>query len=62
MTDARFEEGGEGPLRLVAQDAEDLRIISTLVQDAVLSARALKFDPRRRRFALLLNRFRWEDR
>ena len=62
MTDARFEEGGEGPLRLVAQDAEDLRIISTLVQDAVLSARALKFDPRRRRFALLLNRFRLEDR
>lgn len=62
MTDARFEEAGEGPLRLVAQDAEDLRIISTLVQDAVLSARALKYDPRRRRFALLLNRFRWEDR
>lgn len=62
MTDARFEEGGEAPLRLVAQDAEDLKVISTLVQDAVLPVTELKFDPRRRRFALLLNRFRWEDR
>jgi hypothetical protein len=62
MTDARFEEGGEGPLRLVAQDADDLKVISTLVQDAVLPVTELKFDPRRRRFALMLNRFRWEDR
>jgi hypothetical protein len=62
MTDARFQDGGEGPLRLVAQDAEDLKVISTLVQDAVLPVTELKFDPKRRRFALLLNRFRWEDR
>ena len=62
MTDARFEEGGEAPLRLVAQDAEDLKVLSTLVQDAVLPATELAFDARRRRFALLLNRFRWEDR
>jgi hypothetical protein len=62
MTDARFEEGGEGPLRLVAQDAEDLKVISTLVQDAVLPVTELTFDAKRRRFALLLNRFRWEDR
>ncbi|MBN8631648.1 MAG: DUF2948 family protein [Rhodobacterales bacterium] len=62
MTDARFEEGGEAPLRLVAQDAEDLKIISTLVQDSVLPVTEMKFDARQRRFALLLNRFRWEDR
>jgi hypothetical protein len=62
MTDARFAEGGEGPLRLVAQDVEDLKILSTLVQDAVLPVTELKHDPRRRRFALMLNRFRWEDR
>ena len=62
MTDARFEDGGEAPLRLVAQDAEDLKVISALVQDAVLPVTELKFDARRRRFALLLNRFRWEDR
>lgn len=62
MTDARFQDGGEEPLRLVAQDAEDLKVISTLVQDAVLPVTELKYDAKRRRFALLLNRFRWEDR
>lgn len=62
MNDARFEDGGEGPLRLVAQDAEDLKVVSTLVQDAVLPVTELKHDARHRRFALLLNRFRWEDR
>ena len=62
MTDARFEEGGEGPLRLIAQDAEDLKVISTLVQDAVLPVTDLQYDAKRRRFALMLNRFRWEDR
>jgi Protein of unknown function (DUF2948) len=62
MTDAKFEDGGEGPLRLVAQDAEDLKVIAALVQDAVLPVTELKYDAKRRRFALLLNRFRWEDR
>jgi hypothetical protein len=62
MTDARFEDGGEGPLRLVAQDGDDLNVISTLVQDAVLPITEIKFDAKRRRFALMLNRFRWEDR
>lgn len=62
MTDAKFEDGGEEPLRLVAQDAEDVKVMSSLVQDAVLPVTELKFDARHRRFALLLNRFRWEDR
>jgi hypothetical protein len=62
MTDATFQDGGEAPLRLVAQDGDDLKVISTLVQDAVLPVTELQFDARRRRFALLLNRFRWEDR
>ncbi|HLQ19304.1 MAG TPA: DUF2948 family protein [Tabrizicola sp.] len=62
MTDARFQDGGEEPLRLVAQDVDDLKIISSLVQDAVLPVTELKYDAKRRRFAALLNRFRWEDR
>jgi FAD/FMN-containing dehydrogenase len=61
MTDATFEEGGERPLRLIARDAEDLRVISALVQDAVLTGADLRLDPRRRRFSILLNRFRWES-
>ena len=59
--DARFEDGGERPLRLRALDADDLSVISALVQDAVLPITEMRYEPRRRRFALLLNRFRWED-
>lgn len=59
--DARFEDGGEKPLRLMALDAEDLAVISALVQDAVFPITEMKWEPGRRRFALLLNRFRWED-
>lgn len=62
MTDARFEDGGERPLRLVARDGDDLRVIAALVQDAVLTGADLRWQPRARRFALLLGRFRWEDR
>jgi hypothetical protein len=59
--DARFEDGAEAPLRLRAEAAEDLPVISALVQDAVFTAADLRWEPRRRRLAVLLNRFRWED-
>lgn len=62
VEDARFEDGGEKPLRLKALDAEDLPIISSLTQDAVFPMTEMKWDRRNRRFALLLNRFRWEDK
>jgi hypothetical protein len=62
MADARFSDGDEGPLRVIAQGAEDVPVLSALLQDAVLQASDLRFDPRRRRFAALVNRFRWEDR
>lgn len=59
--DARFEDGGERPLNLGALDGEDLQILSSLAQDAVLPATEMTWRPAERRFALLLNRFRWED-
>ncbi len=62
MTDARFEDGAETPLRLIAQDAEGLSIMAALVQDAVFPITEMRYDRPRRRFALLVNRFRWEDR
>lgn len=62
MADARFEDGAEEPLHLVARDADDLAILAALVQDAVFPISEMRLDRRRRRFALLLNRFRWEDR
>lgn len=62
MTDASFADGRETPLRLRALDADDLRVISALLQDAVFPLSEMRFQRRRRRFAVLLNRFRWEDR
>ncbi len=62
VEDARFEDGGERPLRLLAMDADDLQIVSALTQDAVFPITEMTWQRRRRRFALLLNRFRWEDR
>ncbi|MCR9196022.1 MAG: DUF2948 family protein [Hyphomonas sp.] len=48
-------------LRLIAEDATDLEIISSAVQDAVLKAENIKFDRKRRRMTLEINRFQWED-
>lgn len=59
--DARFEDGGDTALRLIALDGDDLQVISTLVQDAVFPAAEMSWDSTRRRFAILINRFRWED-
>jgi dipeptidyl aminopeptidase/acylaminoacyl peptidase len=61
MSDATFEDGLEQPLRLKALDVEDLAVVSGLVQDAVFPGSEIKWDRTARRFALLLNRFRWED-
>jgi hypothetical protein len=60
--DARFEDAAEAPLRLRALDPADLAVLSALAQDAVLTAADMRWDRRTRRFALLVNRFRWEDR
>ncbi len=61
MSDARFEDAGDAPLALKARSPEDLPVIAALVQDAVFPATEMRWLPRERRFALLLNRFRWED-
>jgi hypothetical protein len=45
---------------LAAEDAEDLEIISARLQDAVGQMKDLVWLPKSRRFAVLLNRFKWE--
>lgn len=64
MTDARFEDGTytDRPLRLEAETAEDLQVISSLVQDAVGTTGEISWMPRRRRLVMLVNRFRHEDK
>lgn len=62
MTDARFEDGDEAPLRLMALAPDDLPVLAAMVQDAVFPITEMTYARPRRRFAVLLNRFRWEDR
>lgn len=61
MMDARFEDGREAPLNLGALDEDDLHVIASLTQDAVLPATEMQWHGNARRFAMLLNRFRWEE-
>ncbi|MEM1302157.1 MAG: DUF2948 family protein [Pseudomonadota bacterium] len=61
MSDASFEDGAEKPLRLVAFEDDDMQVLSSLIQDAVFPANEMAWKRKDRRFAILLNRFRWED-
>lgn len=47
-------------LKLMALDAEDLQVISSCCQDAVLKVGDLDYTPSKKQFALSLNRFAWE--
>jgi hypothetical protein len=59
--DAGFNDALDRPLNLGAQDAEDLQVISSLTQDAVLTVDDLKWNQAERQLVFLLKRFRWED-
>jgi hypothetical protein len=48
-------------LRLRAIDAMDLSVIAAHLQDAIAQVGDMAYQPQKRRFALLLNRFMWED-
>ena len=50
----------DNPLRLRAEDADDLAVSSAVVQDALISVKDLTYDRAARRFTLVANRFRWE--
>ncbi|MFQ5533726.1 MAG: DUF2948 family protein [Sphingomonadales bacterium] len=49
-----------GTLRLKAETAEDLSVISACLQDAVTVVADLAYVPSRRSFAAIFSRFRWE--
>lgn len=47
-------------LRLLAEDADDLEIISAALQDAVAHIGDISWEPKARRLTIAVNRFRWE--
>ncbi len=48
-------------LRLKAEDAPGLEVLSAALQDSVLKAGDLKFERKARRFTAVVNRFVWEN-
>jgi hypothetical protein len=49
-------------LKLRAEDAEDLLLISACLQDALVPVRDLAYIPEQCAFLFVANRFRWENR
>jgi hypothetical protein len=47
-------------LQLLAEDAEDLGVISAALQDAVCTIGDIQYEKSARRLTVALNRFRWE--
>jgi hypothetical protein len=47
-------------LKLRAVDADDLQVISAILQDALVPVAETAYLPDERRFVLVANRFRWE--
>lgn len=48
-------------LKLLALDSEDLDVISATTQDAVVRVAAMGYAQGDRRFAMLMNRYAWEE-
>ncbi|MBN44708.1 MAG: hypothetical protein CML94_04310 [Rhodobiaceae bacterium] len=48
-------------LKLIAQDDEQLTVISSLAQDSIIKTNEMGYDKKTKRFALLMNRYRHEE-
>lgn len=49
-----------GALQLLAQDPDDLAVISAALQDAVAKVGDISYEAKARRLTIMFNRFRWE--
>ena len=60
--DARFQDGEDKALNIGAFDQRDLEVMSSLIQDSILPTSEIKWLSNSDKLALLINRFRWEDK
>lgn len=51
---------GTAPLHLLAEDQDDLAVISAALQDAVARVGDVSYEAKARRLTIAFNRFRWE--
>ncbi|WP_158044087.1 DUF2948 family protein [Skermanella pratensis] len=49
------------PMKLRAEDREDLQVISGILQDAIVPIGEMCFLPEDHRFVMVANRFKWES-
>ena len=60
--DASFSEGADRALYLGAFTPQDVEIISTILQDSIFCIYDLDWLKKKQRVAVLVNRFRWENK
>ncbi len=60
--DAGFEDGEDKALNIGAFDKRDLEVVSSLIQDSIFPTSEIKWFSNANKLALLINRFRWEDK
>tara|TARA_Y100000589_G_C26855473_1_gene507725 strand:+ start:176 stop:664 length:489 start_codon:yes stop_codon:yes gene_type:complete len=58
--DSSFSDGADSALYLGAVTAEDLEVISSILQDGIFCTKDLVWSKKKRQVAVLINRFRWE--
>ena len=60
--DASFLEGADSALYLGAFTRDDVEVISTILQDGIFFINDLAWFKKKRQVAVLVNRFRWENK
>tara|TARA_B100001057_G_C22387010_1_gene770714 strand:- start:143 stop:631 length:489 start_codon:yes stop_codon:yes gene_type:complete len=60
--DASFLDGADSALNLGALTPEDLEIMSSILQDSIFFIKDLAWSNKKRQVAILVNRFRWENK
>ena len=60
--DASFSNGADSALYLGAVTPEDLEVISSILQDGIFFVKDLAWLKKQRQVAVLINRFRWENK
>ena len=60
--DASFSDGTDSALNLGALTPEDLEVMSSILQDGIFFIKDLAWSNKKRQVAILVNRFRWENK
>ena len=60
MADAVQPAAGDSRLLLLANEPDEVPVISALLQDATVRTADVAWEPKARRLVMLVNRFRWE--